>query len=127
MILMVTVSLLFNYIFVQAKFRHQLVVKTWSETPFFPDYRPQGSRLRLLGQLNFTLRNQRLSRLAARHEPSVYPTWRLPTNPAFTPLDGSPRAQCLPRLAAVREPSVYPAWRLSANPAFIPLDGLPRA
>ena len=43
-------------------------------------------------------RTQVLSRLAACHKPSVYPAWRLATNPAFIPLGGLPQTQRLSRL-----------------------------
>ena len=51
------------------------------------------------------IKNQNLSRLVIRHEPSIYAAWLLPTNPACTPLGSLPRAQRLSCLAA--------------NPAFI--------
>jgi len=37
-----------------------------------------------------SLEIQRLSRLAAALEPSVYPAWRLPVSPAFIPLGDCP-------------------------------------
>ena len=57
------------------------------------------------------LPTQCLSRLAPypSHKPSVYPAWRLPTNPVFIPLGAYPRTQVLSRSAAAHKPSVYPA------------------
>ena len=72
------------------------------------------------------IRSPWLSRLASTRKTSIYPAWRLPTNPAFIPLGGHPQTQCLSRLAATHKPSIYPAWRPLTNPVFIPLGACPQ-
>ena len=72
------------------------------------------------------IQTQCLHRLTATRKPSIYPAWRPPTNPVFTPLGGYSQIQRLPRLAATHEPSLYPAWRPPTNPAFTPLGGHPQ-
>ena len=71
------------------------------------------------------IQTQCLHRLTATRKPSIYPAWRPPTNPVFTPLGGYSQIQRLPRLAATHEPSLYPAWRPPTNPAFISLSSHP--
>ena len=83
---------------------------------------------------------QCLSRLAAAHEPSVYPAWWQSVSPVFIPLGGCPRAQYL---SAWRAPNPEHCTKKSLSPlagegggrpeggnkkpGFIPLDGLLRA
>ena len=69
-----------------------------------------------------------LSRLAATHEPRVYPAWRAQNPEPCTERIPSPACGGRWTQAGRGEykPSVYPVWLLPANPVFIPLGGRPR-